>query len=227
MRSHVATIAKPPQGERLVSPDTIRRSMLSKDMGMVAIGSGDRIQREVQLDENGIAYIDMNKSGRLNLKPNEKGLIVTSSLAGCTGVAGFAKRKDGSTTQFVSHYDAISQTHHFTHKDSPINSQMYGLRYEATSQGELEGSIKLLVAYPESERANPRYGLRGGSFQEWTYLEQIETTATQLGADTEVLFLPYANGDGNSLAAGSTDKTEGIYWNGVHIDFADYQGSPQ
>lgn len=223
MKSRVGIIDTPPLGEAIITPDTIRRSLLSKDVGIVAIGSGDRIQRELRTDENGIAYVDMNKSGRLNLQPGEKGLIVTSSLAGCTGVAGFAKRQDGGTTQFVSHYDAISQTHHFTHEDSPVNSQMYGIRYEATRDGELDGTIKLLVAYPESERANPRYGHRTGSFQEWTYLEQIEMTAAQLGADTEVLFLPYNNGDGNSLAAGRTADSEGIFWNGVHINFADYQ----
>jgi hypothetical protein len=220
--SRIADINTMPQGERVIETDIIRHSLLSKDVGIVAIGSGDRTQRELRLDENGIAYVDMNKSGRLNLASGERGLIVTSNLAGCTGVAGFAKRKDGSTAQFVSHYDAISQTSHFTHEDSPINSQMYGLRHDTTSQGELEGAVRMLVAYPESVRANPNYGLRSGSFNEWTYLEQIEMTASQLGSDTEVLFLPYKNGDGNSLASGRTDQSEGIYWNGVLIDFADY-----
>jgi len=221
--SRIAEITTPPRGERVITPDAIRRSWLSKEIGFAATGLADRGQAEMHLDENGIAYVDMNKSGRLNLEPGEKGLIVTSSLAGCTGVAGFAKRKDGSTAQFVSHYDAVSQTHHFTRKESPINSQMSGLRYEATRQdGELDGPIQLLVAYRESERANPLYRQRRGSFEEWTYLEQIEMTASELGADTEVLFLPYRDGDGNSLAAGRSDNSEGIYWNGVHVNFASY-----
>lgn len=164
----------------------------------------------------------MNKSGRLALALGEEGFIVTSSLAGCTGVAGFARHKDGSALQFVSHYDAISQTSHFTKKDSPINSQMYGFRYDATRQVELDGPVRLLVAYPGSERENPRYGQRIGVFQDWTYLEQIETTSAQLGSDTEVLFLPYNNGDGNNLAAGRTDMVEGIFWNGVLVNFDNY-----
>jgi len=206
-------------GKEEINTDAIRLSLISGNVGLAAIGGADRSQKELTLDSRGIAYVDMNHSGRLRLGSGETGLIATSSLAGCTGVAGYAKRVDGSTAQFVSHYDAISQTWHFTHLDTPLNSQMYGFRHDATEGSEVDGHISLLVAYPASERHNPAYGKRDGSFDTWTYLDQLETTAGYLGDNVRVLFLPYHNGDGNSLAAGRTGTSEGIYWNGVRVDF--------
>lgn len=207
-------------GNKVIDLAVIRRSAIA-NAGMVAIGSGDRAQREMQLDENGIAYVGMNQSGRLRLGPGEIGIIATRSLAGCTGVAGFARRADGGTAQFVLHYDDISQTWHFTKQDTPINSQLYGFRYDAGRGSEIVGPLQYVIAYPASQRSNPLYGQRQGVFEQWTYLDQIETTASHLGPDAQVLFLPYTE-DGNSLAAGRTESGEGIFWNGVRIDFAQY-----
>ncbi len=222
MSSHLPEVITPLYGKVEISPDSIRRSLTAGNVGIVAIGGADRMQREVVPDVNGVAYVDMNHSGRLQLGKGETGVVATSSLAGCTGVAGFARRTDGSTAQFVSHYDAISQTWHFTHQDTPLNSQMYGFRHDAKNGSNVDGHIQLLVAYPASERSNPLYGKREGSFDTWTYLDQIEMTAGQLGDEVQVLLLPYNNGDGNSLAAGRTDASEGVFWNGVRVNFEEY-----
>ncbi|HKU19198.1 MAG TPA: hypothetical protein VJP80_08105 [Candidatus Saccharimonadales bacterium] len=101
----------------------------------MSIGFADWSHPELTLDERGIAFVDMNKSGRLNLEPGEDGLAITASLDGCTGVAGFAKLADESITEFVSHYDPMSQQWHFTHQETPINTQMWQLQHEAKQGG--------------------------------------------------------------------------------------------
>ncbi len=56
-------------------------------------------------------------------------------------------------------------------------------------------------------------------------MDQINTTIAQLGKNAQVLLLPYElNSQGHSLASGRMDGKEGIFWDGVYIDFADYIG---
>lgn len=217
---NIASIIKPLTGETVVRPEIIQRSLRAKEIGIVAIGSADRAQKDLRPDANGVAYVDMNASGRMTLEQGEDGIIATSSLAGCTGVAGFARRDDGTIATFVSHYDTISQTHHFTHQDSPVNSQMFGFKYD--SGGELATPIQYLVAYDATTHYNPMLGDRSKSFDEWTYLDQIQNTASQLGDKAEVLLLPYQGGQGNTLASGKLEGQEGIFWNGVKVDFDAY-----
>jgi hypothetical protein len=220
----VASIVQPPQGEVVVDPVAITRSLRSKDVGFVAMGFTSGYQKEMVVDEHGIAYVDMNKSGRLEIPQGQDGLIATSSLAGCTGVAGFAKRLDGSIATFVSHYDAMTQNSLLTGEDSPVNEDLYGFRYQAGQEG-LASPVYHLVAYPKSEHSNPDYGKRRGAFKNWRYLDQINTTANQLGNSSEVLLLPYDEGFGHSLASGKTGDHEGIFWDGVPVDFNSYLGT--
>ncbi|OVE79550.1 hypothetical protein BVY00_00110 [bacterium G20] len=218
----VASIIHFPTGEVLIHPDTIARSLKARGMGSVAIGMADRFQRENELDEAGVAYVDMNGSGRLELEADQIGIIATSSLSGCTGVAGFAKRVDGSTVQFISHYDPICQNGLFTGEDSPVNSDLYGFRYQATKKSELAGLIRYVVAYENSEHSNPDYGKRNGEFKTWRYLDQIQVTATQLGPNAEILLFPYSFYPGHNIAAGRIGGKEGIFWDGVNVDFDEY-----
>ncbi len=219
----VASVIRRPKGEITVHRDALTRSLRAKGMGFVAMGMANRFQEEKVVDETGIAIVNMNSSGRLGLEAGKDGLIATTSLAGCTGVAGFAKRSDGSTLQFISHYDTMSQNARITGKDSPINRDLYSFRYQATKTGGLSGPILYLVAYDEGEHANPDYGTRRGTFKDWRYLDQIQVTATQLGQDAEVLLLPYSlNQEGHNLAAGRVDEVEGIFWDGVQVDFNNY-----
>ncbi len=217
----VASIIQPPHGEAIVDPAAITRSLRSKDVGFVAMGFTTGHQKEMAVDEYGIAYVDMNKSGRLEIPQGKDGLIATNSLAGCTGVAGFAKRLDGSIATFVSHYDAMTQSSLLTGEDSPVNKDLYSFRYQAGQEG-LASPIYYLVAYPNGEHSNPDYGKRNGAFKNWRYLDQINVTANQLGNDSEVLLLPYDEGLGHSLASGKVNDHEGIFWDGVPVDFGSY-----
>lgn len=98
--SSVGSIIQPPTGEVIVSDTAITRSLREKNVGCIAMGFADTLQREMTPDAHGIAYVEMNTSGRMDLKPGEDGVIATSALAGCTGVAGFASRKDCSLCDF-------------------------------------------------------------------------------------------------------------------------------
>ncbi len=219
----VASIIQPPQGEVIVDPGKITRSLRSKDVGFIAMGFTSGYQKEMAVDEHGIAYVEMNKSGRLEIPKDKEGLIATSSLAGCTGIAGFAKRLDGTITTFISHYDAMTQNSLLTGEDSPVNKDLYSFRYQAGQEG-LAGPIYYLVVYPKSEHSNPDYGKRHGAFKNWRYLDQIAVTANQLGNSSEVLLLPYEAG-GHSLASGKTNNQEGIFWDGIPVDFSSYFGN--
>lgn len=216
----IASVIKPPVGEVVVSSETICNGIKARELGMVAIGSADRVQRELVPDDSGVAYVDMNSSGRMTLEKNKDGIVATSALSGCTGVAGFARRTDGSIATFVSHYDTASQTYHFTHQDSPVNSQVFSFGYDAGT--ELATPIQYLVAYDTTTHHNPMLGDRSGKFDEWTYLDQIQNTGSQLGENAEVLLLPYQSEQGNTLASGRLNGEEGIFWNGVKVDFDAY-----
>jgi hypothetical protein len=152
------------KAEPIFDPFTLEQSRMAQ-LGRreVYIGQADRDQKQLQLDESGLAFVGMNQSGRLKLEPGEKGLAVTTGLGGCTGVAGFAKLSDGASLQFISHYDGLAQTYEFTGADNPINEQMYGFRFDATKQG-LEGPLHLFVAYPSNIEYDPRYGVRWGGY---------------------------------------------------------------
>ena len=219
----IASIIKPPTGETIINGDAITRSLRAKHVGFIAIGFVDRLQRDLQPDANGVAYVGMNKSGRMSLENGEDGVIATRALAGCTGIAGFARKKDGSIGTFISHYDPMSQNGRLTGEDSPANRDLYSFKYQFQGEGvELDSPILYVVAYTEIEHYSPDYGRKKGSFKDWNYLDQINTTATQLGNNAQVLLLPYRMSRGHSLASGRLGGEEGIFWDGVKVDFDAY-----
>ncbi|MCA9341659.1 hypothetical protein KC952_03970 [Candidatus Saccharibacteria bacterium] len=219
----IASIIKPPTGEVVISDADITISQRQKNIGFIAVGSADIFQCEITPDAQGIAYVEMNKSGKMGLEQGEDGVIATSSLAGCTGVAGFARRKDGSIATFVSHYDSMSQDGRLTGRDSPVNRDLYGFRYQSQREGVgLDSPLLYVVAYEQGEHQDPDYGKKVGAFKDWRYLDQINTTATQLGDNAQVLLLPYQISRGHTLASGRMDGVEGIFWNGVKVDFDSY-----
>jgi len=219
----IVSIISLPSGDLLPKSERIRNAAYArgKDLGSVAIGFVQHPQEAMSPNDEHIAYVGMNQSGRMDVKPEEDGVIATSALAGCTGIAGFAERKDGSIATFISHYDTIAQNSLFTGKDSPANKDLYAFRYQAKDE-ELDGDRYYVIAYEKNEHNNPDYGQRQGVFKDWRYLDQLDTTATQLGENSKVIFLPYDQwdhgGSGHSLASGKSDGVEGIFWDGQKID---------
>jgi hypothetical protein len=79
----------------------------------------------------------------------------------------------------------------------------------------------VVIGYDSSTHHNPTYGDRSDVFTNWNYLDQLQSSASQLGPNARVLLLPYQSGVGHSIAAGRIDGVEGIFWDGVRIDFDD------
>lgn len=220
-----ASIIKQPTGAASIRQNSVFLSAREKMKdSFIMLGYVKESQATMRLNSHDIAYVEMNSSGRVSLGKNETGVIATSGLAGCTGVAGFAKNRDGKIQSFVSHYDALSQDSRITRKDSPVNRDLYTFRYQV-EKDDTQSTPLYVVSYPASSCYDQDYGKRQGVFREWHYMDQINTTVTQLSKNAQVLLLPYElNSQGHSLASGRMDGKEGIFWDGVYIDFADYIG---
>ena len=220
-----ASIIKQPTGAASIRQNSVFLSAREKMKdSFIMLGYVKESQATMRLNSHDIAYVEMNSSGRVSLEKNEMGVIATSGLMGCTGVAGFAKNRDGEIQSFVSHYDALSQNSRITGKDSPVNRDLYTFRYQV-EKDDTQSTPLYVVSYPASSCYDQDYGKRRGVFREWHYMDQINTTVTQLGNNAQVLLLPYElNSQGHSLASGRIDGKEGIFWDGVYIDFADYIG---
>lgn len=221
-----ASIIKQPTGTASIRQNSVFLSAREKmkDTSFIMLGYVKEPQATMRLNSHDIAYVEMNSSGRVSLEENETGVIATSGLAGCTGVAGFVKSRDGKIQSFVSHYDALSQNSRITRKDSPVNRDLYTFRYQV-EKDDTQSTPLYVVSYPASSCYDQDYGKQRGVFREWHYMDQINTTIAQLGKNAQVLLLPYElNSQGHSLASGCMDGKEGIFWDGVYIDFADYIG---
>lgn len=184
----------------------------------VGIGHVNRFYTEMEPATDGIAYVKMNSNGFVSLAPGQEGIAATSSLDGCTGVAAFAEMPNGEAKTMIAHYDEISQTHHFTRQDTPVNTLLYTFRHETGKAI----PIQVVVTYPEAVCHAVDFGKQRGTFNEWHYLDQILTTAGYLGENTQVLFVPYRASlfdQAVYLAAGRHKGVLGIFYNGKLVDF--------
>ena len=216
--SIIASIISPPSGELLPKIERIQNAARERGLGYIALGFVSGLQEKVSANEDGVAYIAMNKSGRMDVEPGEDGVIATSALAGCTGIAGFARRKDGTIATFISHYDTLSQNSKFTGQDTPANKDLYAFKYQAKDE-DLDGDRYYVIAYENGEHNNPDYGRKKGIFKDWSYLDQLNVTAAQLGEKSKIILLPYNAWDSShSLTSGKSEGVEGIFWDGKKID---------
>lgn len=170
-----------------------------------------------------IAFVGARESGSLHLEPGKKGLLGTHSLAGCTGVAAFARHQDGSVDTLISHYGHRVNTRHYNPpQENPANQQLQNFISRVNEDVHKPPRVDVLVAYEAALHRDPDYGKRNGQFKDWEWLEQIVEVASGLSSDNvRVLFLPYKE-LGNTLAAGRRKGHEGIFWNGTHVDFNAY-----
>lgn len=221
--ARTGSILSPISPDAVLSREDIRTAARSQSVGFVTVGYVPELQKDLEPDENGIAYVDMNRSGRMKLDAHKEGVIATAALSGCIGVAGFARHVDGTTLQFVSHYDPMSQHYLISGRESNVNDDLYGFRYNATRSGRLASELIFLVAYDPLLCTASDYGQKQGEFKKWHCLDQISTTAERLGAVARVLLLPYdLSLEGHTLAAGRCNGVEGIFWDEEPIDFDKY-----
>jgi hypothetical protein len=203
------------------------RNSGTADRPIEELGSQERIgdfqaERTVGVDER-LIYVDMNDTLRVRLQPEQEALIATSSLGGCTGVAGFAEYSDGSALQFVSHWvpGHISYDFQGAPWAASVAQDIEHFDYAASKGIPVEAVY--LIAYPKEEHHDSRFGKRSGLFASWHPVDQLQVKAEQLAPSSRVLYFPYYNGEsGHTLAAGRRDGTSGIFWNGMHVDYDAY-----
>src|SRR5688500_9253763 len=94
-----SSMLQPPDREVFFTADHIKASL--PEFVDSNIERYDMQQYMKRLDERGLAYVVMNTAGRIELAEEKKGLVITSSLNGCTGAAGFAKSPDGTIRAFT------------------------------------------------------------------------------------------------------------------------------
>lgn len=236
-----AFMVTPPVGEVTVPDDLIRKAMLSDNIGTTAIqvDKCDMRQKQIDIPPSGVAHVEMNASARAGLASGAEGLLSTSSLAGCTGLAGFAKHNDGRTSQFIGHFspaaerviinkaywEPLHQIGSGKNIITPWASDTVPTPYNmsefyiwVTNNGASE--VEMLIAYGGRDRPYEPFDVRH-------YFVLHNTTIQSPTSSNEPpkrsLILPYEGGN-HSLAAGRIDGKEGIFWDGVKVDFDSYLG---
>ncbi len=183
-------------GVRRLGELSIPQSVASGD---VTIGfARNTSARETLLPADGLVYVDMNNSGLVKVPVSRSALVYTKSLAGCTGIVGLAKTAEGSLAG-ISHYDPMVDRWQREGGGSTSEKFLYTFAAQARQNG--AKAVELLIAYNKTHQFNPEYGEKAGSYNEWFFLDQLETAATYIGKDVTVTFMPYEGGD-HTLAVG-------------------------
>jgi hypothetical protein len=154
--------------------------------------------RELLLPEDGLVFVDMNDAALVKVPTGKSAQVYTKALAGCTGIAGLAKTKDGSFAG-ISHYDPMVDRWQREGGASPSEKFMYTFAGQARENA--SEAIELVVAYDKTHQFNPEYGEKLGAYDNWFFLDQLEAAAQYIGKDVTVTFLPY-EGDNHTLAVG-------------------------
>lgn len=233
----ITTMVHPPQGEVLISHELVRASgqvACSREITIEDVHA-EQVNREP--DSSGVAYVEMNSAGRLLLHSGQEGIIVTDSLAGCTGIAGFAELSDGQTAQFVGHFTPLSE-------DLIIQKEMFDpLRAIGTGKSILSRSPGYAIPTPynlqnfynwakkENARRVEMFVAYGGRKEDFYRMFGLGNYILQTPA---VVHPPYNESvrikrtlllsyDGTQrahfLAAGRIHGKEGIFWDGMQLDF--------
>ncbi len=229
-----SSLLEPPIGEVVLPRDDFRAIALgatATDYLAIEVCNKEQRLREAV---DGYAYVEMNTSGRLENESSEDGIIFTSSLAGCTGLAGFARHEDGRTLQFIGHFTpAAERTIINESYREPLNAIGSGKTIITPSPRitvptpynmaefydwvakEGASKVQMLIAYGGRDHPYEYFDVR----HYFTTFNEAVTRITELDKPSkQTLLLPY-NGDNGNLAAGRMHGQEGIFWNGVRVDF--------
>lgn len=229
-----ASMLVPPTGEVTIPRDDLMVAALGSATTGLVVDVCDKKQptREVV---NGFAFVEMNSAGRLENGPEEDGIIFTSHLAGCTGLAGFARNEEGGTFQFVGHFAPAAERTIINKSyweplhaigsgktimtPSPRNTvpTPYNMAefYDWVSKEGVD-QVQMLIAYGGRDHPYECFDVR----HYFTTFNDAVTCPTQVDKPIKrTLLLPYDDMNGSSLAAGRIDGEEGVFWNGVKVDF--------
>jgi hypothetical protein len=236
-RPEISTLLYPPQGETVVSPDLITVSGQTATRNSVSIEHADGRQQNRYLeDDQNMTYVEMNSVGRLTLDADRQGAVVTDSLGGCTGIAGFAALPNGGSTQFVGHFTPSAEAR-------VIDKEMFQpLRAIGSGQSIMQRSPESLLLSPSNLQQFYEFAHRHGAervdmlvaygghredfyrmFGLGNYIMQTSAVVSSMYDDRypgrRTLLLPYGGLDeSHSLAAGRFADQEGIFWDGIKVD---------
>jgi hypothetical protein len=130
----------------------------------------------------------MNSAGYSNIPGGKTAQVYTLGLAGCTGIAGVA-RIEGGTLAGISHFDAIVDARQRENGHSP--SEKFMDRFISVARKFGAEAISLSIKYAEMHRLDPNYGKLGANYDDWHFVDQLESFAEEAEDDVQVTVEPY------------------------------------
>lgn len=160
--------------------------------------------REKKLPENGLLFVGMNSAAYAKVPLGRMAQVYTLGLAGCTGIAGVAKIEDG-TLAGMSHFDAIVDEYQREYGHNP--SEKFMNRFISVARKCGAEMIKLSVHYAEIHQNDPHYGKLGPNYDDWYFLDQLESFAEEAEADVDVTIEPYEDPIMSHTLSVNVDRT--------------------
>lgn len=186
-----------PHSGRLLSLGELAIPASYKDLAVPGVVLDPYIRERV-LPDDGLVFVGMNSAAYAKVPNNRVGQVYTIGLAGCTGVAGVAQIKDGALAG-ISHYDALVDA------QRRINgigaSERFMNQFTTVARACGARAIQFTIAYAELHRSDPNYGKFGDNYEDWHFVDQLESFAEEAEPDVTVELKPYKNMAGSTLAA--------------------------
>ena len=173
-----------------------------------------------------IVHVGMNESRITLLAEGEGTGIGTTSLGGCTAIAGSAELSDGSVLAYVSHVDPLAdQMDRFNYGDrvtvgdSPSNRALVNFLAQAKLGGAI--AVKVIAVYDDTNKYHPDYGKRDErACDEWHFLDQVQNTLERAGPTVRYHERPYCGGASNSTLVCRRSQGDLVFeFDGQPVDF--------
>lgn len=158
--------------------------------------------REVALPSTGEVFVSMNSAAYIKVPEGTIGQIYTIGLAGCTGIAGVAKVENG-TLAGISHFDALVDTNQ--REQGMGASERFMNQFIGAARRAGANTIEIFITHSDIHSTDPQYGQLGGNYDDWHFLNQLESFAAEAEEDVRVVIEPYEGLSSHTLAV-SVDR---------------------
>lgn len=155
--------------------------------------------KEKQLPPDRLVFVGMNSAAYTKVPLDRIGQVYTVGLAGCTGIAGVANIESGALAG-VSHYDAMVDA--IQRPSGICASERFMHQFIRRARNLGSSAIRFTVVYDRNQQQDPNYGKYGDNYDDWHYLNQLESFAEEAESDVEATLLSYEGMDiGHTLVA--------------------------
>lgn len=144
--------------------------------------------RERQLPPDGLIFVGMNSAAYTKITKGKIGQIYTIGLGGCTGVAGVANINSGALAG-VSHFDAVVDA--VQRQNGICASERFMHQFVRQARAFGARAIQFVAAYDDGQKRDPNYGKKGGNYDDWHYIDQLESFAEDAEDDVGITLRPY------------------------------------